>query len=103
MILILHRLPSYTLKKNIAHKKYLPAAVLFGLVMAATSFIMLNQNTNSHLKKFFLENSLAEGQGENAVNVILTDFRALDTLGEITVLTITMIGIIALLKIKLNK
>ena len=100
LILILHRLPPYTLKKNIAHKKYLPLALLFGVIMAFTSFTLLNREVNADLKTFFLENSLSEGKGKNAVNVILTDFRALDTLGEITVLTVTMIGIIALLKIK---
>jgi len=97
LILILHRLPSYTLGKNIAHKKYLPVALLFGLIMTVTSFFLLERETNADLKSYFLENSLSEGKGANAVNVILTDFRALDTLGEITVLTITMIGIVALL------
>lgn len=103
LILILHRLPSYTLKNKIAHNKYLPLAVLFGLVMTLTSFTLLNRDRNSGLKTFFLEKSLTAGKGKNAVNVILTDFRALDTLGEITVLTITMIGIIALLKINNRK
>jgi len=98
LILIIHRLPSYTLKKPIARVKYLPAAILFGVTMAITSFIMLNQDKDSALQSYFLENSIGEGKGQNAVNVILVDFRALDTLGEITVLTVTMIGIIALLR-----
>lgn len=34
--------------------------------------------------------------GKNVVNLILTDFRALDTLGEITVLAVAALGIIAL-------
>ncbi|MEM7348344.1 MAG: hydrogen gas-evolving membrane-bound hydrogenase subunit E, partial [Chloroflexota bacterium] len=37
-------------------------------------------------------------KGRNIVNVILVDFRALDTLGEITVLAVAAIGIYALLK-----
>ena len=98
LILIIHRLPSYTLKKPIARVKYLPAAILFGITMAITSFIILNQDKDSALQSYFLENSISEGKGQNAVNVILVDFRALDTLGEITVLTVTMIGIIALLR-----
>jgi len=103
LVLILHRLPSYTLKKRIAHIKYLPVALLFGVVMNFTSFIMLNQEKDSALKTYFLEKSISEGKGLNAVNVILVDFRALDTLGEITVLTVTMLGIIALLEIKSKK
>lgn len=40
--------------------------------------------------------SLPEGGGRNVVNVILTDFRALDTLGEITVLAVAALGIASL-------
>jgi multicomponent Na+:H+ antiporter subunit A len=34
-----------------------------------------------------------EGGGKNVVNVILTDFRAMDTIGEITVLLVAAIGV----------
>ncbi|MBP1679400.1 MAG: dehydrogenase (quinone), partial [Bacteroidetes bacterium] len=37
--------------------------------------------------------------GRNVVNVILVDFRALDTLGEITVLGAAGLGVFALLRI----
>ena len=97
LILILHRLPRYTIQKPVERLRYLPFAILFGAVMAATSFLMMNQEKDSDLQRYFLEKSISEGKGKNAVNVILVDFRALDTLGEITVLTITMIGIVALL------
>jgi multicomponent Na+:H+ antiporter subunit A len=36
------------------------------------------------------------------VNVILVDFRALDTLGEITVLSVAAIGVYALLRLRLE-
>ncbi len=39
-----------------------------------------------------------EGGGKNVVNVILTDIRALDTLGEVVVLATVAIGILALAK-----
>ena len=41
--------------------------------------------------------SLPEAFGKNVVNVILVDFRALDTLGEITVLLIAALGVSAML------
>ena len=37
---------------------------------------------------YFLANSVPGGGGTNVVNVILVDFRALDTLGEITVVAV---------------
>lgn len=100
LILIIHRLPSYTLKTSIARLKYLPMAILFGTMMAVTAYMMLLQEKDMGSKAYFLEQSIPKGKGQNAVNVILVDFRAFDTLGEITVLTVTMIGIIALLKFK---
>lgn len=102
LILIIHRLPSYTLKTSIARLKYLPVAILFGAMMAVTAYVMLLQEKDTGSQAYFLEQSIPKGKGQNAVNVILVDFRALDTLGEITVLTVTMIGIIALLKFKPN-
>jgi multicomponent Na+:H+ antiporter subunit A len=38
------------------------------------------------------------GHGRNVVNVILVDFRALDTLGEIAVLAIAAFAVLALLR-----
>ncbi len=46
---------------------------------------------------YYLENSKPEGGGHNVVNVMLVDFRGFDTLGEITVLGIAAVGIVALL------
>lgn len=43
-----------------------------------------------------IERALTEGGGKNVVNVILTDFRAFDTLGEISVLAVAALGIVAL-------
>ncbi|MDH5236300.1 MAG: proton-conducting transporter membrane subunit [Acidimicrobiia bacterium] len=42
------------------------------------------------------EASVEEGGGNNIVNVILTDIRALDTLGEIVVLVVVAAGVMAL-------
>ena len=47
-----------------------------------------------------VEKSKNQGGGNNVVNVILTDIRILDTLGEITVLVVVGIGILALAKPK---
>ena len=43
-----------------------------------------------------IDQALPEGDGRNVVNVILVDFRGLDTLGEITVLAAAAIGTVAL-------
>ncbi|MDX1689955.1 MAG: hydrogen gas-evolving membrane-bound hydrogenase subunit E [Acidimicrobiia bacterium] len=45
----------------------------------------------------YLERSKPDAGGSNVVNVVLTDFRALDTFGEITVLTTAALGVVGLL------
>jgi multicomponent Na+:H+ antiporter subunit A len=47
---------------------------------------------------FFLENSVPIAHGHNVVNVILVDFRGLDTLGEISVVMTAGIAVLALLR-----
>ena len=63
----------------------------------------LQLDLNPKISEFYTENALNLAYGKNVVNVILVDFRALDTLGEITVLAIAAIGVAALLKLKTKK
>lgn len=71
------------------------AAALGGLV-ATINYAFITQPLDS-ISEFFLANSKTGGGGTNAVNVILVDFRGLDTLGEILVLGIAALGIFNLL------
>ncbi len=57
----------------------------------------------SQLAPYFAAHSKSEAHGGNIVNVILVDFRGLDTLGEITVLAVAAIGVFALLRLRPRK
>jgi multicomponent Na+:H+ antiporter subunit A len=46
-----------------------------------------------------VERSLPEADGRNVVNVVLVDFRGLDTLGEISVLAVAAVGVVALARV----
>jgi len=71
-------------------------AIAGGGGVAWLTWLMLTRDHDS-IAWYFLENSLPRGGGTNAVNVILVDFRGYDTFGEITVLGIAGIGVLALL------
>ncbi|GAA0387066.1 monovalent cation/H+ antiporter subunit A [Brevundimonas terrae] len=73
-------------------------ATLAGLGMAVMAFAVMTRPGGSHLSSFLLEESYPRGGGRNVVNVLLVDFRAFDTLGEITVLGIVALTIWALLR-----
>ncbi len=62
-------------------------AVVGGLLLGGLS-LMQGLRVPSQLISYFNDVAPSLGQGINVVNVILVDFRALDTLGEITVLVI---------------
>ncbi|MCV5990409.1 hypothetical protein OFO94_30580, partial [Escherichia coli] len=55
------------------------------------------------MSDFFAENSVPGGHGRNIVNVILVDFRAFDTLGEVVVVVIAGIAAVSLLKTRAKK
>jgi len=71
-------------------------AAACGIGIAALTWLVLTTDHDS-ISWYFLENSLTMGGGNNTVNVILVDFRGYDTFGEITVLGIAGVGVLALL------
>jgi multisubunit Na+/H+ antiporter MnhB subunit len=70
-----------------------------GVGAIVTAFILLATALphGNPIGFFFLEETVPLAHGSNAVNTILVDFRGIDTLGEITVLLIAMLGGLGLL------
>ncbi|WP_295166977.1 putative monovalent cation/H+ antiporter subunit A [uncultured Paracoccus sp.] len=69
-----------------------------GLVMTFLLMSVMATDFDRRLTSFFEAASYPEAHGRNIVNVILVDFRALDTFGEITVVAIAAIAAFALLR-----
>ena len=92
-------LPQYSPRESSALRRGRDAliALAAGGGVAALTWLMLTRDHDS-ISWYFLENSLTRGGGTNAVNVILVDFRGYDTFGEITVLGIAAVGVLALLQ-----
>ena len=73
-------------------------SVAFGAVVTAVMLAVIDLPIPLDLSQYFAAKSYTEGFGRNVVNVILVDFRAMDTLGEILVVATAGIGAFALLK-----
>ena len=71
-------------------------AIAAGLGVAALVWLVLGRPFES-ISPYYLDKTLSEGGGANAVNVIIVDFRGFDTLGEITVMGLAALIIHALL------
>jgi multicomponent Na+:H+ antiporter subunit A len=75
---------------------FIATGAAFGVVMLLT--LSLEVPSMREFSQFYIEKSVPEAFGRNIVNVILVDFRALDTLGEVIVIAVAGIGVYALLR-----
>jgi multicomponent Na+:H+ antiporter subunit A len=76
------------------------AALVAGGFVTALVLAVTAVRADSRVAASYAEQSLPLGHGRNIVNVILVDFRALDTLGEITVLAVAAFGVFLLLRLR---
>jgi multicomponent Na+:H+ antiporter subunit A len=102
-VLVLYRLPKYLkLSDNKVRIRDGVVALLFGSLITILSLEVIQQPMNNETGKFYAENAYLLAKGKNVVNVVLVDFRGIDTLVEITVLVIAAIGVFGLLKLRIR-
>ncbi|GED21326.1 putative monovalent cation/H+ antiporter subunit A [Halomonas halmophila] len=99
LVLVLFRLPRFTrLSTPVERWRDVIVAGSFGLLMALFMLSVLTADALPRISDYMVANSQPLGHGHNIVNVILVDFRALDTLGEMFVLALAAIGVQAMLR-----
>jgi multicomponent K+:H+ antiporter subunit A len=76
----------------------LALSIAAGGGMGLLAYAVMTRPLPETISRFFIERALPEGGGTNVVNVILVDFRAFDTLGEISVLGVVAVTVYALLR-----
>ncbi|MGL1834246.1 hydrogen gas-evolving membrane-bound hydrogenase subunit E [Rhodocyclaceae bacterium SMB388] len=72
-------------------------SVLFGVAVAVALLVAVNVPLAGNIADWYVQNSYPGGKGGNVVNVILVDFRAFDTLGEIVVVALAALAAATLL------
>ncbi|MBA3598705.1 MAG: monovalent cation/H+ antiporter subunit A [Methylibium sp.] len=87
-----------TRSERLRRMRDLAIAVAAAIGMASLAYAVLSRPLPDSLSPYFLSRAVPQGGGTNVVNVLLVDFRALDTLGEITVLGAVALTIYALLR-----
>jgi multicomponent Na+:H+ antiporter subunit A len=104
LVLVLYHLPGFArLSSRVQRGVDIIIALSAGAMMTFLVLVATSVEQFSPISTYFAENSYRLGHGRNIVNVILVDFRALDTMGEITVLSLAGVGVYALLKLRLGK
>ena len=97
-VLVLRRLPNRFERRStpITRGMRIAAAAVVGVAVFIFAIVAGAWRTAAPVSTQMIERSLPDGHGRNVVNVILVDFRGLDTLGEISVLTAAAIGTVAI-------
>jgi multicomponent Na+:H+ antiporter subunit A len=100
-VLVIYRLPRFNLRSDNQPRLWtLSLALGGGALMTTLTLAALGVPGDSLLTPYFAESSAPLAFGRNIVNVILVDFRGVDTLGEITVLGMAAVGIYALMTMR---
>lgn len=103
-VLVLSRLPRLRIvSTRFQRSRDAVVAVAGGAMMTTIVLVAASAHQAKPLKDYFAENSVPLAHGRNIVNVMLVDFRALDTLGEITVLAIAALGVMGLMRLRGRK
>ena len=100
MLLALHLLPKTPPNLSSIPRRIRDAALatVAGIGTGWAAWAMMTRDIRDSVSAYHWANSYSGGGGTNVVNVILVDFRAFDTLGEIIVLGIAGLAIFALLE-----
>ncbi len=98
--LVVPRLPRFR-REDGARRRFRPVdaliATAFGTVMAVLVLGVSSVGVDREVTRYYESHGVPDAYGRNLVNVILVDFRAFDTLGEVVVLALAGLAVWALL------
>ena len=93
---VLRHLPAVFTRPATARVPRLLVALAVGAFVFAAGLVVNAARSARSVSATYLADAVPEAAGSNVVNVILVDFRAFDTLGEITVLVAATLGVAGL-------
>jgi multicomponent Na+:H+ antiporter subunit A len=103
-VLVLYHLPRFSvLSTNAARFRDALISISVGVMMTLLVLGVTEHDATGRVAHFYAAEAVDAAHGRNVVNVILVDFRGLDTFGEITVLAIAGLGVYALLKLRVER
>ena len=96
---VIPKIPPFESVKRSAPQRWIRGILAAFVGIGATLVLLrLGSPVDRTITDFYEQASVPEAFGRNVVNVILVDFRALDTLGEVAVVVIAAFGAFALLR-----
>jgi multicomponent Na+:H+ antiporter subunit A len=104
-LLCFYHLPNFDKKKESKGTNAINWVISISVGVLVTMVGIASHSTKlfEPISDYFLKNSYKLGGGDNVVNVILVDFRGLDTMLEILVLGLAALGIYTMIKLRPGK
>ncbi|MCR9215563.1 MAG: DUF4040 domain-containing protein [bacterium] len=100
-VLVTHRLPRFArYTTNLSRSIDIVIALGLGSVVTTLTLLAMGSTVASPVSDFQAAEAVPSAYGRNVINVILVDYRAIDTLGEVFVLAVAAIGVFTLLTIR---
>ncbi|NOY85039.1 MAG: DUF4040 domain-containing protein [Nitrospirae bacterium] len=102
ILLVFYFLPPYFKEAPPQRTKIsdISISVLVGSVMTYYMLMVMDSHLTETIAGYYLEVSEKLAGGRNVVNVVIVDFRGLDTMFEIAVFSIAALGVYGMLKLK---
>jgi multicomponent Na+:H+ antiporter subunit A len=100
-VLVLDRLPAYygDVKTSRFYRDG-ALSLLVGATVTVTVLVTTSATPEKSIMDYYVGRAIPQGGGGNVVNVILVDFRGLDTLGEISVIAMAALSVLTLVAMR---
>ncbi|MGR5286485.1 hydrogen gas-evolving membrane-bound hydrogenase subunit E [Vibrio maritimus] len=101
LVLLMRHVPKLSTVKQHSKGRRVLHALVAGSIGVAVTMMLISITADPidmSVSQFFNEQSVPGGHGRNIVNVILVDFRAFDTFGEVLVVALAGLCAVSLLK-----
>ncbi|MBD3109025.1 Na+/H+ antiporter subunit A [Bacillus sp. AGMB 02131] len=104
-LLCFYHLPENFRKEERIRFKLTNFMISLGVGVVVTLIALSASSTKlfDSISQYYVDTTYTEAGGQNMVNVILVDYRGLDTMFEITVLGLAALGIYGMIKLRLTK
>jgi len=102
-VLVLYKLPPFL--NYVSPKIFIRDAIValsFGCLLSLIALRVLHEPVDTVVSDFYGANAYLLAKGKNVVNIILVDYRGMDTMFETVVLAIAALGVYSLLKLRLK-
>ena len=99
LVLVLFKLPGFVSFSSPRQRAWdALVAGLLGTLVTLLLLVAVDHQFAAPISEYHLAESVPLGHGRNVVNVIIVDYRALDTLGEIFVVALSAIGVYSMIQ-----